>query len=234
MKFLLIGPYRVCLSIAFCLLSACASHNQTSTPLVDTEAAWLNPLMFGEKVKTDGYLSNVQFTIEFTGQDKKPFTAKECSLVLNSGDGAVVEREYHRWQWLKDNCIAANKFFDAPKSAKSHWPKAFDFDLIKRFPASAIPYLGGQGLDGRTGTLSAYDASLTLVEAPNQNHVSVEVDNLEVYYVQVARADFNRDGIQDIFVRMDWYVKDAFGKGTDWVVLTKLSHDSAPMMLWRK
>jgi hypothetical protein len=50
----------------------------------------------------------------------------------------------------------------------------------------------------------------------------------------MARGDFNRDGYQDLFVRMDWYIEGAFGDGHDWVVLTKISPNAAPMMLWRK
>ena len=234
MKTPLLLTYRLYLCITFSILASCSLYGKNSGPQADIETAWLNPLTFEQKIKTDGYLSDIQFNIEFTGSDEKPFFAKECAFVLYSGEGVVAEREYHRWQWLKDNCIAANKFYSAPKVAKSFWPKGFDYELIKLFPATAIPYLGGEALEGRTGTLSTYDESLTFIEAPHKNRIAVEVDDLEVYYVQVARADFNRDGYQDIFIRMDWYVKDAFGKGTDWVVLTKLSPDAAPMMLWRK
>jgi len=225
--------YGVCLSITFCLLTACSLNNYKSKPQGNIEAAWLNPLIFEQQIKTDGYLSDIQFNIEFTGTDEKPFSAKECTFVLQNGDGTVVEREYHRWQWLKDNCIAANKYFDAPKAAYSFWAETFDFETIKHFPATVIPNLGGESLEGRIGTLSAYDESLTLIEASGESRISVEVDNLEVHYIQVARADFNRDGYQDVFIRMDWYVKDAFGKGIDWVVLTKLPNDE-PMILWRK
>ena len=228
--------YGVCLSIASCVLTACTPYSYISKPRGGIEAPWLNPLIFEQKIKIDGYFSDIQFNIEFTGVDEKPFFAKECSFVLQNGDGdgVVVEREYHRWQWLKDNCIAANKYFDAPKTAYSFWDETFDYETIKHFPATAIPDLGGESLEGRIGALSAYDESLTFVEASGESRISVEVDNLEVHYIQVARADFNRDGFQDVFIRMDWYVKDAFGKGTDWVVLTKLSSNDKPMMLWRK
>jgi hypothetical protein len=226
--------YEVCLSITFCLLTACSLNNYKSKSQGGIEAAWLNPLIFEQQIKTDGYLSDIQFNIEFTGADEKPFFAKECSFVLQNSNGVVMEQEYHRWQWLKDNCIAAKKYFDAPKTAYSFWAKIFDYETIKHFPAAAIPDLGGESLEGRIGTLSAYETSLTFVEASGENCILVEVDNLVVYYSQVARADFNRDGYQDVFIRMDWYVEDAFGKGTDWVVLTKLSPKDEPMMLWRK
>ncbi len=226
--------YGVCLSITFYLLTACSLNNYKSKPQGGIEAAWLNPLIFEQQIKTDGYLSDIQFNIEFTGADEKPFFAKECSFVFKNSDDVVVEREYHRWQWLKDNCIAASKYFDAPKTAYSFWAETFDYETIKHFPATAIPDLGGESLERRIGTLLAYDASLTFVETSGESRISVEVDNLEVHYIQIARADFNRDGYQDVFIRMDWYVKDAFGKGTDWVVLTKLSPNDEPMMLWRK
>ena len=220
-------------SVIFSFLSACSTSNQPSKQQQNIETAWLNPLIFELQIKTDGSLEDIQFNIEFTGIDEKPFFAKGCSFVLQSGDDIVVDWEYDRWQWLKANCVGANRYFNAPKTAYSFWPELFDYETIKHLPASAIPNLGGESLEGRTGSLSSYDKSLTFVAASPENSISVEVDGLEVHYTQVARADFNRDGYQDIFIRMDWFVKDAFGKGTDWVVLTKLSSVEDPMLLWR-
>jgi hypothetical protein len=222
------------LGVAFCLLVACAQQSHKAKPQGIGESAWLNPLTFGEYIKPEGYLSSIKFNFEFVGADGHIFFARDCDSVLYAGDAAVTDHEYRRWQLLKDNCIAARKYFLAADTAISFWPKDFNYELVNQFPATAIPYLGGETLDGRTEMLLGDDSTFKFVEARNDNEVRLDVDNMDVFYTQIARADFNRDGVQDIFVRMDWYVKGAFGKGTDWVVLTKLSASDQPRMLWRK
>lgn len=198
------------------------------------EPRWINSTVFDATDHETGSLYSFTFDMDFTDQEEKNLKVKDCLEVGSIGSERIASREFTRWVFLNTNCEIVKRFYHSPKESVSYWPNTFDYSLLKALPASAIPYLGGQGLDGRVGTLSAYDASLTLVEAADKNRIVVDVDDMVVDYVQVARADFNRDGVQDIFIRMDWYVKDAFGNGTDWVVLTKLSPDAAPMMLWRK
>lgn len=220
--------------LALCALCLSACQHAPTVNKQERQMRWINPDVFDASKHTNDSLYSFKFDMTFTALTGENVTVTNCLELALLGKDRVSSPEYIYWQSMKIDCEVVERFYLSSENAVSFWPRSFDYELIKQFPATAIPYLGGQALDGRTGTLSAYDASLKFIEKKNDNQIHVEVDGMDVYYVQVARADFNRDGVQDIFVRMDWYVKDAFGKGTDWVVLTKLSPDAAPMMLWRK
>ncbi len=158
---------------------------------------------------------------------------KDCFQVFATGETAIAQREHARWKWLKSSCTGASWYYRSPETASRYLDDTFDFALLKAFPATAVPYLGGQLLDGRNGNLDEKEPTLKLLESGDHN-VKVSMDNMVIDYVLLARADFNRDGYQDLFVRMDWYIKDSFGQGFDWVVLTKIAPDASPMVLWRK
>lgn len=51
----------------------------------------------------------------------------------------------------------------------------------------------------------------------------METSTDKLIYQVVARGDFNGDGIEDVLIRIDWHVIDAFGKGSKLVLITKLS-----------
>ena len=226
-----------CIMFSVLVLSAFCFSACQHMPTVDAQVRqirWINPDVFDASKHTNGSSYSFEFDMTFTAVSGENVTITNCLELALFGEDRVSGPEYTYWQSIKIDCEVVERFYLSSETAVSFWPKSFGYELIKQFPATAIPYLGGQALNGRAGTLAAYDTSLKFIEKQNDNRIHVEVDHMDVHYVQVARADFNRDGIQDIFVRMDWYVKDAFGKGTDWVVLTKLSPDADLMMLWRK
>lgn len=213
-------------------LSACQTKmvKTSNSNDVNKEPRWFNSQIFDD-VGTTPY--DLEFEIEYYAADNSVFTVKSCTDINVIGEGKIAEREFTRWQALKADCEAVARFYQAPESALSYWPESFDFSLLKTLPATAVPYLGGQGLDNRSGNLSNAEPTITLLQQGEHN-IKVSLNSTVVNYVVVARGDFNRDGYQDLFVRMDWYVKDAFGDGHDWVVFTKLSPNTAPIMLWRK
>ena len=221
--------HQACLAaLAVLGLLACQS-NSVKPAVSQQEPRWFNDQVF-EEVGTSPY--DLEFDAKFYAADNSVLSIHSCSDIALAGDGAIAEREFTRWQALKTDCEAANRFYQAPKSATSYWPVDFDLALLETLPATAVPYLGGQGLDGRRGNLADAEATLSLLES-GEHSVKVSFNNMVVNYVVVSRGDFNRDGYQDLFVRMDWYVEDAFGEGHDWAVFTKLSPDVAPLMLWR-
>ncbi|GGB13757.1 hypothetical protein [Agarivorans gilvus] len=214
------------------VLYACQTTN-TQTEAAKQEARWYNVNDFKgiDSIGANPY--DLEFDIAYSGIDGDIVRVKNCLEVSFQGDSKIAEREFARWDLLKSDCEAAKRFYGAPENAVSYWPPTFDLSLLKTFPSTSIPYLGGQGLHGRSGNLAEHESTLTLIES-GEHSVKVSYDGIVVNYVVVARGDFNRDGYQDLFVRMDWYIEDAFGDGHDWVALTKLSPNAAPMMLWRK
>lgn len=232
--FSLIEKYKVyILSILF-LIGLVACDTNTIKPNTEKQkTSWYNVKNFDGVDSIGDSPYDLEFNIEYSGIDGRNIHVTNCMEVASTGNGKIAEREFSRWNLLKADCEAAQRFYDAPESAISYWPSVFDFSLLKTFPATSIPHLGGQDLDERKANLSELKSSLILAESGKHN-VKVFYEEMTVDYVELARGDFNRDGFQDIFVRMDWYVEGAFGDGYDWVVLTKISPDAEPMLLWRK
>ncbi|WP_139309913.1 hypothetical protein [Teredinibacter haidensis] len=56
---------------------------------------------------------------------------------------------------------------------------------------------------------------------------------MAITYVVLARADFNNDGFEDIFLRLDWNITTAFGKGFDWIIVSKASANQLPTIVSR-
>lgn len=199
----------------------------------ETSRRWLNPSTFDQEDIVGETLHDVSFEITFSASVGGELTVKDCFQVFALGETAIAQREYARWEWLKASCTGASWYYRSPETAINYWDDTFDLELLKTFPATTVPYLGGQGLDGLRGSLGGEESALTLLETGDHN-VKVFMDDMVIDYVLLARADFNRDGYQDVFVRLDWDIEDSFGKGFDWVVLTKIAPNASPMVLWRK
>lgn len=222
------------LALFFCLGGAgCVPVGEQVSGNNPEVTRWLNPLVFDQNVDIDESLHDTTFEILFAGSDGGEFTVTNCFDVFALGDTAIAQHEFTRWEWLKSSCAAASWYYRSPELAVSYWDNSFNLDLLKRFPATAIPYLGGQGLDGRNGNLAEQEPELKLIEF-DENSVKVALGDRVINYVVLARGDFNRDGYQDLFIRLEWYIASAFSEGFDWVVLTKLSPSAQPVMLWRK
>jgi len=210
----------------------CKAASEDSS-VTSEEPRWFNNNVFEDFDATATNLYDLEFDFTFYGSNNKKITLNDCFEVLATGDNAIAERDFARWQLLQSDCEAANRFYRAPESAISYWEETFDFEILKTLPATAVPFLGGQGLEGRSGNLGKQEPDLTLVES-GENSVKASMDDMVVNYVIVARADFNRNGHQDLFIRMDWYIENSFGDGSDWIVLTLTSPEEKPMMLWRR
>lgn len=223
-----------CLPFVAAVCGLCAYQIAKINPEAgNQEPRWYNSKGFEIVDPIDKSSHDLEFDNAYTSIIDDKDRIRNCCELLSLGDNKIEEKEYARWDLLKTDCEVAKRFHFAPDIAVSHWPSTFDFALLKTFPSTSTPYLGGQGLDGRNGNLDEYESTLILIES-EKHSIKVSYDGMVVNYVLMARGDFNRDGYQDIFVRMDWYIEGTFGVGHDWVVLTKISPNSAPIMLWRK
>ena len=196
----------------------------------------LTPKWFNEDI-FETYTSDLgrhfkDFDTEFTAKDGTPIHLKDCLGVSVSGEHVKLY-EYERWLLLNAHCSAASVFKVAPDESISYWYSSFDFEFIQSLPAYVQPFLGGQGLDiiPPKETLAEQIGSSLIEE--KENSVRVGFDDKNIDYTLVTKGDFNRDGIEDIFIQLDYRVMSAFGAGSDWVVLTKLSKNSKSMILWR-
>ncbi|PCJ11170.1 MAG: hypothetical protein COB04_19500 [Gammaproteobacteria bacterium] len=109
-----------------------------------------------------------------------------------------------------------------------------DVQFIKGLPGRSIPDLGGQSLDNRDGTLIEIEHELEFLSVDEGAIEVALADDLVVRYLIMARADFNDDGVEDVLLRLDWYVSSAFGKGFDLLMLTKTAENSKLALIWRR
>jgi len=88
-------------------------------------------------------------------------------------------------------------------------------------------------LEKRTGkTLKEHESFLD-ISIIDKNRAEVLTQTNEITFDIMARADFNGDGIEDLLVRTLWYVRDAFGKGTNLFILEKTSSTGPILLTWR-
>lgn len=225
----------VLFAIALTSLLPLAGCNTTAAKDNSTEQStrWFNPSVFDLNDIENGTNYSAQFEAEFYMRDESTVTAKDCMELATIAESDIAEREYVRWQYFKVDCEAVERFYRGSETAINVWPHEIDFSFIKTLPATAIPDLGGDSMDGRRGTLGEFEPNLMLIDSAAHN-VKVSIDEMAIDYVVVARSDFNRDGYHDLFVRMDWYIEESFGEGVDWVVLSRKSAGEEPVVLWRK
>jgi|GEM_PF-1027487 len=167
------------------------------------------------------------------GNTGKEIQFSSCQQVDTTTENEVVTSQLHLLQLLKVNCTAANYYLLANNAITNHsyWPTTLTNAFIKSLPALAIPNLGGDSFNNRQGTLAEAEPKLA-IQALNPLSAEVILDgDLAIIYVVLARADFNNDGFEDIFLRLDWNITTAFGKGFDWIILSKTAPEQLPSIL---
>ncbi|WP_394495789.1 hypothetical protein [Shewanella sp. ENK2] len=221
-KLFLIGLLSVLLSLSACQVSVVSDVQ---------EPRWFNVEVF-ENTSTIGMtVYDFEFEKQFLDIENNAIKLTNCIDVLAFGSHNISERSFTNWDLLKTNCEAVNRYYKAPNSALSYWPSKWDYSLLTTFASDVIPYIGGDNLVSDSKRLS--DANIELIDSGKYN-IKVSYDNMIIEYNLLAKADFNLDGNQDLFIRMDWYIEGAHGEGNDWIVVSKLSPQSLPITLWRK
>lgn len=138
-------------------------------------------------------------------------------------DKDVLISEYHLLTMLRLNCKALKMYINAGEEKTSYLGKMLDEKGINSFPATAYPYVNDEDKSRRKNkTLFEHHTYLESEILPDGS-VYVETEEDTVIYQLVATGDFNDDYIEDALIRIDWSVKNAFGKGSKLVFFTKKS-----------
>ena len=159
-----------------------------------------------------------------------------CKQVKDFTDTSIDIREYSLQRLLTLNCMAAEEFLLGQNATTSFFTEQSLVNIISNLPAMAVPDLGGDGLstkrEGRT--LIDYEKSLNPT-ATRPMVVTVRLEgNMMVDYIIMAREDLNNDGIEDLILRLDWDIIDAFGDGTTLIAVSKTSENSPIEILWHR
>lgn len=156
-----------------------------------------------------------------------------CKQASAMDSALIAEFEYFRFQQLLLSCQAMEQYARAEKSRASYFPQVFDKQFYEQLPVATAPLLGGADLDQRQGkSFTAYDKDTQVtIEAPHTAKLLTAED--EIYITILARGDFNGDGIEDLLAKSEWYARQAFGKHTDLLILTKTDTSQAVKINWR-
>ena len=138
---------------------------------------------------------------------------------------------------LRLNCLAVHRYARSQPARRSHMPARWSRDAVAKLPAQVLPELGPD--DAATPTVT--QPRLTLARRPGGRHITlgrhgdVSVDGAEVraLFYRLAQADFNGDGYQDWLLRMDWGAQEASMKGSQLLLVTRLTPDGPLRLLER-
>lgn len=161
---------------------------------------------------------------------------KSCTAIETTKESDVAPSQFHLLQLIKVNCTAAKYYFSAVGKGKT--PTAFPISLtesfVKSLPGKAVPDLGGESMEKREGTLAEVEPTLKVLNLSKSTATLALSDDLVVNYIIMARGDFDKDGHEDLLLRLDWYISTAFGKGFDLIMLSQTPEDAQPKISWRK
>lgn len=209
------------------LVSTCFTRSPKAFP------KFFNTDEFVGFVSMSSDCDTVALKYELDGVDGNPVLFKNCDDVKQTLETDIVTHQFHLWRLMQINCKAITMFQNASSSTQSYWASDFNHTFIADLPATAIPDLGGNSLDGRKGLLKDVEPILKTRNINAYSVLAILCDTMEINYVLMARGDFNHDGIEDILLRLDWYITSAFGKGFSLLMLSKSSFSAESNIVWR-
>lgn len=98
-----------------------------------------------------------------------------------------------------------------------------DENSFKNLPAAIQP-IGAKGVKPKDKKLTwgEYNKSIRFKEKESDFYISLE-DNSKNYGVSIiGRGDFNQDGIEDLFIKVSFKVKDGTLTGEEYTIITRL------------
>jgi len=204
----------------------------TSTSLIPFPKFFNTNAFVGFVSMSDGR-GRVLMDYELDGSNGKVVLFKSCDDVKQTLETDIVTHQYYLWQLIQINCKAIVEFNNASVSTQSYWPSGFDREFIANLPATAIPNLGGNTLEGREGLLKDVERELE-INPINTNSIEVILSgDLAITYTVMARGDFDHDGSEDILLRLDWSILTAFGKGFSLLLLSNPRDSTDVKIVWR-
>lgn len=223
--------FKASLSASLILLTACSSIPQSLVGSSLSEK-WMNPEP-DEGVLFDNHTKDLDFYITFKAINNDDLPAASCYEMEFINPHKLKDVAYSDWQKYSASCEAVKAFFKAPEKSKSYFPETLEQINIAKLTAAANPYIGEESLEliQKKSPLINKDKTVKILEE-NKTLVSDEI--IQSQYVLLARGDFNFDGYEDLFLRIDWTLIDDNFEDSDWIVISKRSPGEKPYLLWRQ
>ncbi len=187
----------------------------------DIDALRDRPIRLGPNDHLDG----VTLTNE-KDEDIQVRTCREYDAALKRGYYANTNFDAQMSMWFKHQCGLLNALerAAAPRQSYISNPKV-GITNLELMPFSVFPYASDEEIkSGATFQTKIKNGELRVVEK-NQNTLTTEEIDTGQFLQEVVRADFNDDGIEDIFLfEYHYAIRGTFGSGGV-IVLTRKSAD---------
>ncbi len=125
--------------------------------------------------------------------------------------------------FFKESCVIPKYLGDAIGSKISYIDDfILDKDVIEDFPGTVEPIIGidnrskAEGLSWRE-----YNKSIRFIEKKNDFSIKLEDDSAMYQVSVIGRGDFNKDGIEDLFIKTSFHVKGGTLSGSEYLVITR-------------
>lgn len=165
--------------------------------------------------------------------DGRGIQFKNCRQVESTRENEILASHYPLFRLLSMNCLGLKRFIASTEARRSFFPARLTASDIAQFPATAMVPISSFDMAQRAGkTLSQYAGPLH-VHVGTDGSINVLAGADDISYRVMARADFDQDGNEDLLVCVNWRARDAMGKGTDLVVLSKTSDAGSTTVSWR-
>lgn len=223
------------------LITSSTGCDQNSHQQADNEKnkKWLNPNIVEHFEILDGNYSNTRLKtyspIQFKNNGERYL--QSCLEIDATAINSVIEREVYLLLAAKLDCAIARQFIHARPATTSNLPQPLSIDYLKQLPANVIPSFNEQqerNAERKTlGELNINENNTV------QDHVFELLlnDVLSVNIIEIARADFNGDGIEDVMIMTEWLVTDSGdGEGVDLLIIEEKQQKPSEgklKLIWR-
>lgn len=209
------------------ILISCADAKNTIHPSI-----YISEFQ-GFTFNAEKQISNRISGYEYQTIDSENIKIQTCDQASHFDISKIAEFEYFRFKLLQLSCKAAEVYSTARDAKTSYFPEAFTQHFFETLPASTVPLLSKADASQRKDkTLLEYNKHAKF-QTENSHTVKLLTKDDEIYITILARGDFNNDGFEDLLVKSEWYARNAFGKHTDLLILTKTDKDQPIKIDWR-
>ena len=207
---------------------------QSFSSSFEQQAKWLNPQI----IKRFAQLTNDPSETRLTAASPLELVNGELRDMINCTEiekmpiEQVIEREQSLLVAAKTDCKIAHRYIEAVAANTSKLPASLDQSELLSLPADLIPAMNLETPSGRlVRTLGELD--IKIIE-PEQEwvHTITSNDALIIKLTEVARADFNQDGAEDLMLMSVWQIKDSWdGQGIELFIIDYTGQK--PQVSWR-
>lgn len=216
------------------LITLSTGCDQNSNQQADNEKKWLNPNIVEHFERLDENYRNTRLKhyspIQFKNNGERYL--QSCMEIDATAINSVIEREANLLIGAKLDCAIAKQYINAKPATSSYLPKPLTLDYLKQFPANVIPSFNEQQeRNAQRKTLGELNINENNTVQDNVFEILLN-DVLIVKITEIARADFNADGMEELMIMTEWVVKDSGdGEGVDLLVIEGKEHK--PKIIWR-